>query len=70
MMDLPWLIGLVIIIAFFAVFEVRAVRNPDKQHTLSRFIYNTVHDRPVTIYLLGMLTGILIVHLFAHWCPT
>jgi hypothetical protein len=67
--DLPWLIGLFVALVFFAVFEARAIWHPDKQNTLSRFVYNTVHDRPVTIYLMGGFTAALIIHLLAHWCP-
>ena len=68
--DLPWIIGLGIMIIFFAIFEARAIWHSDRQDTLSTFIYKTVHDKPVTLYLLGMFTGILIVHLFAHFCPS
>ena len=68
-MDLPWLIGLAVAAVFFAVFETRAILEPGRQDTLSHFVYKTVHDRPMTIYLIGMFTGVLVVHLFAHWCP-
>jgi hypothetical protein len=67
--DLPWLIGLAVAAVFFAIFEARAIWHPDKQNTLSRFVYNMVHDKPMTIYLIGMFTGVLVVHLFAHFCP-
>jgi hypothetical protein len=67
--DLPWLIGLTVAVLFFAIFEARAIWHPDRQNTLSRFIYNKFHDRPITVYFTGMLTAVLVVHLFAHLCP-
>jgi hypothetical protein len=68
-MDLPWLVFLAVAVMFFAIFETRAIWEPDRQDTLSHFVYKVVHDRPVTIYLIGMFTGVLVVHLFAHFCP-
>jgi hypothetical protein len=68
--DLPWLIGLGVAIIFFAIFEARALWHPDRQNTLSRFVYNAVHNRPVTTYMMGMFTALLMVHLLAHFCPS
>ena len=70
MMDEPWLlIALPICLVVFFFFEGRALLHPDRENTLSRFIYNTGKQWPLSLYFAGMFTGILIVHLFAHWCP-
>jgi hypothetical protein len=69
--DLPWLlIALPIAIALFAIFEGRALLHPDRYNTLSRSCYDVGRRWPITIWLAGVATGILVVHLFAHWCPT
>lgn len=69
-MDWPWLlIALPICLAVFIVFEARALLHRDRQNTLSRFCYNTGRRWPISLYLAGMFTGILVVHLFAHFCP-
>jgi len=66
--DLPWLIGIFGAVVFFAIFEARAIWHPDRQNTLSRFIYNIFHGRTITVYFAGLFTALLIVHLFAYWC--
>lgn len=68
-MDSPWLVGTALAIAFFAWFEVRAFRHPERQNTLSRWIYNLGQNWPLSIWLMGMLAGGLAVHFFWHWCP-
>lgn len=68
-MNLPWIIGLVAAITFFVVFEARAFRHPDRQNTLSRWIYNLGSTWPLSIFIMGMIVGGLAVHFFWHWCP-
>jgi hypothetical protein len=68
-MNTPWIIGILVAIVFFAIFEARAFRFPDQQNTLSRFIYNLGSNWPLSIYLMGNFTGGLAVHFFWHWCP-
>jgi len=65
----PWIIGILLAIAFFAYFEHRAFRYPDREHTLSSFIYLMGSKWPLSIFLMGMLCGGLAVHFFWHWCP-
>lgn len=68
--NLPWLlIVLPIVLVIFIIFETRGVLYPETQNTLSQMIYNIVHRWPLTLYFAGMLTGILIVHLFQRLCP-
>jgi hypothetical protein len=69
MKDLPWIIGTLVAIAFFAFFEWRAFKFPYKQDTLSRFIYDIGSNWPLSIWLMGVFCGGLATHLFWHWCP-
>lgn len=68
-MNLPWIIGILLAIAFFAFFEWRAFMHPLRQNTLSRFIYNIGSEWPLSIWLMGVFCGSLATHLFWHWCP-
>ena len=38
-MDVPWIIGALLAVVFFIVFEARAFRHPERQNTLSRAIW-------------------------------
>lgn len=69
MSDLPWIIGIVAAIAYFAFFEWRAFAYPAKQNTLSHFIWTMGRGWPLAIYLMGLMSGILAAHFFWHWCP-
>ena len=77
MMDLPWLVGIPIWLgvgwAAFAWFEARALRHPERQHTLSRFVYNVGSKFPLSIALgamsVGWFWGTLLTHFFWHFCP-
>lgn len=69
MKDLPWILGTIGSITFFAFFEARAFRHPDRQNTLSHWIYTIGSKWPLSIWLMGMLAGGLAVHFFWHWCP-
>jgi hypothetical protein len=68
-MNLPWILGTVGAITFFAVFEWRAFAHPERQNTLSRWIYDMGRNWPLSIFLMGMFCGGLAVHLFWHWDP-
>jgi hypothetical protein len=67
--DLPWIIGLIAAIAFFAVFESYALRHPDRQNTLSMAIYTLGSKWPLSIFLMGGFSFGLAVHFFWHYCP-
>lgn len=67
--NLPWILGTLGAIAFFAYFEWRAFKYPTRQNTMSRWIYNMGSNWPLSIFLMGMLCGGLAVHFFWHWCP-
>lgn len=66
-MNTPWIVGIALAIAFFAYFEWRAFRFPERQNTLSRFISSMGASWPLSIFLMGMLCGILAAHLFWPW---
>ncbi len=68
-MNLPWNLAAIAAIGFFAYFEARAFRHPDRQNTLSRWIFNLGQTWPLSIFLMGFMCGGLAVHFFWHWCP-
>lgn len=68
-MNTPWWIGSAMAIFFFAYFEARAFRHPERQNTLSRWIYQIGQTWPLSIFLMGGFTFGLAVHFFWHWCP-
>lgn len=68
-MNTPWIVGALGFLIFFAVFEVRAFRHPDRANTLSRFVYDIGKAWPMSIFLLGLLVGILATHFWWNWCP-
>lgn len=67
--DLPWILGAVLFVVWFAVFETMAFRRPNRFDTLSSFLETIGTRWPMSIYLAGFLTGGLAVHLYWHWCP-
>lgn len=67
--DLPWMAGTVLAIVFFAFFEARAFRYPERTNTLSHAVYMLGSKWPLSIFLMGMFAGGLAVHFFWHWCP-
>ncbi len=68
-MDLPWIVGTLAAIAYFAYFEYRALRHPDRENTLSHWIYTLGSTWPLSIFLMGGFCFGLAVHFFWHWCP-
>lgn len=68
-MNMPWIVGTIIALVFFAYFEKRAFDYPNSQHTLSRWIYDIGQKWPLSIWLMGALAGALATHFFWHWCP-
>jgi len=69
MMDLPWILGTLGAIAFFAYFEWYAFRYPTRQDTLSMAVFTIGSKWPLSIFLMGLFAGGLAVHFFWHWCP-
>lgn len=66
-MNTPWIVGTLLAIAFFAFFEWRAFAHPDRQNTLSHFIATIGANWPMSIWLMGVGTGILAAHFFWAW---
>ena len=67
--DLPWISAALGAIAFFAYFEARAFRHPERQNTLSHAVYTIGSKWPLSIWIMGVFSGALAVHFFWHWCP-
>lgn len=67
-MNTPWIIGLLLAMAFFAFFEWRAFKYPLRQNTLSRVIATIGANWPLSIWLMGLMAGILAAHFFWPWC--
>lgn len=68
-MSWMWVVWLLVIIVSFALIEGYALRHPERQNTLSRFIWGLGQEWPLTLVLFGMLFGGLAVHFFWNWCP-
>jgi len=67
--DLPWILGALGAIAFFSIFETKALNHPDRANTLSHAVYTIGSKWPLSIFIMGMFAGGLAVHFFWHWCP-
>ena len=68
-MNTPWIIGVLVAIVFFTVFEWRAFKYPERQNTLSKTIYTIGAKWPLSIWLMGVFAGALATHFFWHYCP-
>jgi hypothetical protein len=67
--DLPWVIGLLIAIIYFAIFEYLGFVKPGKFNTLSHAVYTVGAHWTLAIFFMGSFVGGLGVHFFWHWCP-
>jgi len=65
----PWIIWLIALMLSFAVLERYALNHPERQNTLSRFVWQCGQKWPLTLVLFGTLFGGLAVHFFWNWCP-
>jgi len=68
-MNLPWILGLLACAIYFSYFEWRAFKHPERNNTLSRFVWGVGQKWPLSLVLYGMLVGGLAVHFFWNWCP-
>ena len=66
-MNTPWIVGTLLAITFFAIFET--LRHDARFNTLSMFIYTIGSKFPLSIWFMGIFCGGLAVHFFWHWCP-
>lgn len=64
---LPWIIGMIFCVVYFAVFETLAFEHPDQYETLSHFVAAIGAAWPYAIFLFGFLAGGLSVHFFWSW---
>ena len=68
-MSWMWIIWLLVIVISFTVLEAYALKYPQSQFTLSRFVWSIGQKWPLSLVLWGMLIGGLSVHFFWNWCP-
>lgn len=64
---LPWIIGLLLAITYFAVFETLAFQHPDRFDTLSHDVSSLGAHWPLAIFLMGFFAGGLACHFFWPW---
>ena len=68
-MNWMWTVWLVSIALSFSALEAYAFKYPQRQNTLSRFIWTVGQKWPLSLVLYGMLFGGLAVHFYWNWCP-
>ena len=68
-MNAPWIIWLLLIIVSFTALEAYAFRHPERENTLSRFVWSVGQKWPLSLVLWGMLIGGLSVHFYWNWNP-
>lgn len=66
-MDWPWIVGAIIFVAWFAVFEFYAFKHPNRINTLSTAVATLGARWPLSIFLFGLLIGGLAVHFWWPW---
>lgn len=67
-MDTPWMWGIFVAFIFFVMIEARALLFPEQHDTLSIFIRKIAARYPISIYIMGVFSGGLAIHLFACGC--
>lgn len=67
MKKLPWIIGLIGAMVYFAIFEGLAFAHPDHYETLSHAVASLGAHWPLSIFLMGFFTGGLATHFFWPW---
>ena len=68
-MNTPWVIWLLLIVISFTILEAYAFKHPERENTLSRFIWSVGQKWPLSLVLWGMLIGGLSVHFYWQFCP-
>ena len=66
-MNTYWIVCAVLAIIVFAVGEAYAFKHPDRQNTLSHLVSTIGAKWPMSIWLMGVGTGILAAHFFWGW---
>ena len=67
--DMPWIVGTVLAIAYFGVFEFLGFVRPGKFNTLSHAVYTIGAHWSLAIFIMGGFCFGLATHFFWHWCP-
>lgn len=68
-MNTPWIVLGLVGLVLFAIFEARGLRHPERQNTLSRFLWQLGQKWPLSLVIWGVLIGGLSVHVAWNWCP-
>ncbi len=70
-MVIAWTALILVNILIFAILEGYALSRPDPDGgiTLSRYLWEAAKAWPPLVFLMGMVTGGLVVHLFWRWDP-
>lgn len=68
-MNTFWIVWLLAIVVTFTLAEGYAFRHPQRQNTLSRFVWTVGQKWPLSLVLWGLLVGALSVHFYWNWCP-
>lgn len=68
-MNTAWIIWLLVIVVSFTVLEAYAFKHPERENTLSRFVWTVGQKWPLSLVLWGMLIGGLSVHFYWNWNP-
>lgn len=66
-MNTYWIVWAVVCIVVFAIGEAYAFAHPDRQNSLSRTVATIGAKWPMSIWLMGVGTGILASHFFWSW---
>lgn len=66
-MNTYWIVCALLCIVLFAVGEAYAFKHADRQNTLSRTVSTIGAKWPMSIWLMGVGTGILAAHFFWAW---
>jgi hypothetical protein len=65
--NLPWILGVIGAVVFFAVFEGIAFINPDRFNTLSFAVSSLGVHWPISIFFAGFFCGGLASHFYWPW---
>jgi hypothetical protein len=67
-MNIYWVVLAAAFVLAFAIGETYAFDHPNRQNTLSRSVALLGARWPFSIWLIGVLVGVLAAHFFWPWC--
>ena len=66
----PWIVGGIVAIIFFGVFEAMALAHVDRLNSLSHTIATLGARWPMSIFFAGMFVGVLAAHFYWPWADS